>query len=151
MTTTAAAALTGLSIGVGASGTNYGDKLAPVKLTLQPTTTSVLISAQIVNGNGFYQKSVKPRIWFATTSFGASYTAAQGAIALQSNAQYLDILMAESGSGSVARDSALTVNTGGTIYVWGEIPRFLGPANSGSLSGETPAAATLNVNIVELP
>lgn len=132
MTTTAS--ISGQSIG---TGSNVGAKLFPQKVTVNVATTAFVISGRVTNGTGNYPQTLYVRIWFTSSSF--SVTAAQAVDQLnRAPARYLDLPLKEAAGQVTIKDSMLEVLTGGYIYLWCEVPTMT-------------TAATLDVNVVELP
>lgn len=131
MTTTAS--ISSQSIG---TSTNIGEGKFPQKITAVATTTAFVICPRITNGAGDYNPASELVVWYSSSSY--SVTAAQAAVQLRPTARFVSLKPSPKGSGVVIKDSTLEPLTGPYIYLWCDVPTF-------------SVAATLDVNVVELP
>lgn len=131
MTTTAI--ISGQSMG---TGSNVGDNLFAAKLTAQTTTTAFLLCVRVTEGAGPTNPGTV-RVFFTSTSF--SISAANGPSQLGATSRYVDVILSDPRGGQVIiRDGSLEPLTGANIHVWASAPQL-------------GTAATLDVNVVELP
>jgi len=136
MTTTAV--LSGQSIG---TSTNVGNDLtfaaSTMKVTIQTTTTTFVVSAKLTNGAGSYNLGSRPVVWYASSPFSVVYTAAP-ALFRNGGARYLEMVPSTQSGLAVAKTSSLETVNGSYIYVWCDVPTV-------------SVAQTLDISVVELP
>lgn len=125
--------ISGQSIG---TSTNIGEGLFPQKITLNAATTCFVITPRITNGAASYDPANEIIVRYSTSSF--SITAAQAVSQLDCTSRYVPVKMKPNNGAVAIKDSSLEPVTGGYLYLWCEIPKL-------------SVAATLDVNVVELP
>lgn len=131
MTTTAS--ISGQSIG---TSTNVGNGKFPQKVTAAVTTTGFVISARVTMGTQGSAGASTVRVWYSSSSF--NITAAAAVEALSGTVRYLDLILPTTGGTVRIKDGTLEPMTGGYIHIWCDVPVL-------------DVAATLDVNVVELP
>lgn len=120
------------------TGTNAGEGLFPVKVTLQATTTAYVLSMRVTNGTDAYVTSDEVIVRYSTTPFGASYTAAQAVPVLGQTHRFVYIKLQRTAGLAIIKDSSIEPVTGGTLFIWCDIPKVA-------------TAMTLDVYLQELP
>lgn len=118
------------------TGSNVGNDKFAQKVTCASGTTAFLIEAKVTNGASAYDPSLRPMIWYASSSF--SVTAAAAVDLLRNAARYLEVIPSPNGSVARIRATELETIRGGYIYIWCDIPTVT-------------VAQTLDVDVVELP
>lgn len=119
------------------TSTNVGNgKFSVSPLTLTSTTTAYVITAQWTNGAGPWDPNARVKVWYTTTM--RTVTAANAPQQLGQTARFVELFPAPGSSLLAIKDSSLEPVTGEKLHCWVDAPTL-------------PTAATLSVDIVELP
>lgn len=131
---TTQSAISGQSFG---TSTNIGNgKFSISPLTLAATTTAFVVNAQWTNGAGPLDPNARVKVWYTTTM--RTVTSGTAVQKLGQTARFVELFPAQNSSELTIKDSTLEPVTGSKLHVWVDAPTL-------------PTAATLSVDVVELP
>ncbi len=119
------------------TSTNIGDDKFVTKTAIQTGTTAFVITPRVTN-EANSNAGLVLRVWYTSSSYSLTASAALASAALRQTAHYVDLRLNSDNSGVAINDSCLEPVTGGYIYTWCSIPTLI-------------LAATLDVNLTELP
>lgn len=131
---TTQSAISGQSFG---TSTNIGNnKFSIAPLTLADATTAIVVNAQWTNGAGPLNPSARLVVWFNTTM--RTVSAANAPFTLKQGAEFVVVEPHSDSSKIASKNSELAIKAGANFHCWVDAPTL-------------PTAATLSVDVVELP